>query len=96
MISATLGDTRSDLIKYLGPFIGATKVASAYDQAIAKVKAEAEAGARAGVTKEIPTIQQQVKTTVTPWIGTAIALSLLGAGLGLAAMISVRRTHKRG
>ena len=96
MISATLGDTRSDLIRYLGPFIGETKVADAYDQAISKVKSEASKGAKAGVAEEIPTIKREVKIAVTPLVGTAIALGAVGAALGLAALISVRRAQKRG
>lgn len=90
-----LGDIRADLITYLGPIIGSTKVANAYDAAMRTIRTEAETGARAGVKKEIPTIESQVrveasraaKAGVKPMVIGALAAGAVGAAAGLAALI---------
>jgi hypothetical protein len=90
-----LGDIRADLIKYLGPIVGNSAVANAYDTAVRTIRAEAEAGARAGVKKEIPVIEKKVRAEaekaaragVKPMVIGAVTASGVAAALGIAAFV---------
>lgn len=86
-----LGDARADFINTVGALIGKDKAASMFDAAMAKIRSEAEAGARKGVNAEIPKIESKVKTVVTPMIVGALAASGLAATLGVVAIAVARK-----
>lgn len=99
MISVSqLGGVREDIISYLGPLLGKAKVTKAYDDAIKKIRAEAEAGARAGVNFVTPMIEKRVRAEATkavrPIIIGSFAASGIAMALGLIAIVSVKKKRK--
>jgi hypothetical protein len=98
-----LSGFREDLISMMKPLIdtgivSTKRVVSVYDSAMSTIRAEAEKGARAGVNKEIPTIEKRVRfeaeKTVKPMVIGALAASGVALAVGSAALISIWAKRK--
>jgi len=82
---------REDVINTIGPFLGKQKVANAYDKAMTEIRRQAETGARAGVKKEIPTIETKVRQEATTAARAGVKPLVIGAfaAAGVAGALSI-------
>jgi hypothetical protein len=89
------GSVQDDIIGILAIGYGGDrkKAATKFNELVALLRKEAEAGALQSVPKIEAAVTAKAKATITPYVFIALGLGVLGLLIGVGTLIYVRKKH---